>query len=480
MFVDNVSEPLIGRDFEYNFMKQALKKYQNISIVGDIKIGKTSLLKSLEQELLNEKDFSNFIPIYIDFKKLTYDFSVKNDLNVDMLIGKILNQIYDLNCEIKDKYINSILGPRHDFSSVVDYCSRKKLILTLMLDKFDMVTILRNLDDQFFLYLRGLAYERGLSIITASRSKLETLCHKGDIAGSHFWNIFNPIITLSLFNDSESSNELLKMGIINDNIRNLIIQSVGNHPCYLKVAANIVIQNRFTESDDENIIRDAIYEELLPYYSKCIDLLKKDERNVDDGIHYKMDYMSTLYSVCNHEIEEYERKKRELRSLEQFGYLIREKNNYKIYSPLFEKFVIESSRIKPEAYKGFEEYIFVSYSHADSDEIMEEILKLQNHNHKVWYDDGIEGKWRKDIAEKIKGASVFITFISQNSVKSDYVIKEIEFAIKNNKSIVPVYLNETTLPDELGFELDEIQAIFKYKENNEYFKRLLSRIKNNI
>jgi hypothetical protein len=476
MPADNDPDPLFGREMEIDFIKQAILKHQNISIIGDTRIGKTSILRTLQQEFINRNEFKNIIPIYIDFKKLTYDFSSGNDLKVDNFYENILNEVYQYNIEISDVFKNFKHGRNHEFRSVVEYCTRKKIVIVLMLDKFDLITVLRNLDSDFFTYLRGNAYEKGLSIITASRSNLETLCHKGHVAGSHFWNIFSPVITLSIFKDKIFAEQLLLQGISNEKIINILLSNVGNHPCFLKVAANVVIQNTNTVENDESIIVDAIYERLVPYYEKGFNLLKDDEKNVDNGIQYKLEYLSTLFSICKNETIQTQERKKELDNLEQLGYLINDDGRLKIYSPLFARYLNDQNKFKSEVYMGDLPYIFISYSHADKNEIIEEIKNLCSNKYRVWFDEGIEGKWRKSLADKIKNSNTFLVYISPNAVLSDYVIKEIEFAVKHNKQILPVYLKETVLPDELEFEIDEIQAIRKYENYDKYAKKLFSRI----
>jgi hypothetical protein len=43
-----------------------------------------------------------------------------------------------------------------------------------------------------------------------------------------------------------------------------------------------------------------------------------------------------------------------------------------------------------EAYVGTEPYIFISYAHKDSEQVFQEISKLNDAGYKIWYDEGIE------------------------------------------------------------------------------------------
>ena len=54
------------------------------------------------------------------------------------------------------------------------------------------------------------------------------------------------------------------------------------------------------------------------------------------------------------------------------------------------------------AYQGHEPYIFISYSHSDSDAALKIIKALSEAGFRVWYDNGIEAgtEWPEYIAER--------------------------------------------------------------------------------
>lgn len=51
---------------------------------------------------------------------------------------------------------------------------------------------------------------------------------------------------------------------------------------------------------------------------------------------------------------------------------------------------MEIQRIIPKCYDGHENYVFVSYSHANSKEVMEDIGYLQYNGYRIWFDDGLK------------------------------------------------------------------------------------------
>jgi len=73
------------------------------------------------------------------------------------------------------------------------------------------------------------------------------------------------------------------------------------------------------------------------------------------------------------------------------------------------------------AYKGDEPYIFVSYSHSNSAAVFPELVWLKDQGFNIWYDEGIEGgtEWRGEIAQAIKHASLFVYYVTPESVQSE-------------------------------------------------------------
>lgn len=473
MPADNKTIPLIGREETISIIKQhILDNSNNISLIGDTKIGKSSILKTIENIFLDTKYLNRVIPVYLNFEKFAYD------ITGEIFLDRVLRNIYRTNNVLNNEFKEYSWGKSHEFSEVIEFCKYENIIILLLLDNFDSIPILKKLDNDFWTHLRSNAQEKGLSIVTASRSGLETLCHKGDIVTSHFWNSFNPIINISVFDNHIYSIELLSRGISSDKIKKLILSNVGDHPCFLKIAANTIIQNEFTDSTHELTIVNEIYDNLVPYYDKCWRLLEEDEKNVDNGIHYKLEYLSILNSICSSKIKD-TTDKRELTNLKQLGYIHANSDGLlEVSSPLFARYLKEKCK-KPVAYIGGKPYIFISYAHADKDEVLNILQKLMDNNFRFWFDEGLTpgNEWREELVEALKNTHTFLVFISRNSIISDYVPKEINYAINNHiKQIIPVYLTKTQLPGKIYIEISHIQAIKKHEDENNFTNRIIAAI----
>jgi len=134
--------------------------------------------------------------------------------------------------------------------------------------------------------------------------------------------------------------------------------------------------------------------------------------------------------------------------------------------------------INLEAYKGDKPYIFVSYAHKDINYVYPEILRLHDSGCRIWYDEGIEPgqKFWKEIAAAIKNCFIFIVFISPDAIKSASVTREISFALKHEIKLLPIYLKETELSQELQIQIDQYQAIMKYNLTEEMYNRKVAAV----
>ena len=102
--------------------------------------------------------------------------------------------------------------------------------------------------------------------------------------------------------------------------------------------------------------------------------------------------------------------------------------------------------------------IFISYSHKDAPVAYRIKQKLLEKDYRVFLDEDVEigCNWVETIAEAIVEASqsgCVLALLTENSVKSPSVMREIEFALEKNGNVIPVRFGEVTLPDKLAFLL---------------------------
>ena len=115
------------------------------------------------------------------------------------------------------------------------------------------------------------------------------------------------------------------------------------------------------------------------------------------------------------------------------------------------------------AHKGDEPFLFVSYAHSDKLQVYPVMDHLNKSGFNVWYDEGISVSedWKKSIVANIEKCTAFLVFITPHIIDSEYVRKEMSYALNQKKPFYSVYLKETKLPGELVFDISGIQSLKK-------------------
>lgn len=124
------------------------------------------------------------------------------------------------------------------------------------------------------------------------------------------------------------------------------------------------------------------------------------------------------------------------------------------------------------AYEGDEAYAFVSYAHDDCKTVYKDITIFNNQGLNIWYDQGIPtgNQWTEEIAKAIQKSSFVIVFLSQNSINSRDVKKEIDFAYRHDIPIIPIAIGEfVELPLDLDYQIGGLQHILKYELNKKKY-----------
>lgn len=132
---------------------------------------------------------------------------------------------------------------------------------------------------------------------------------------------------------------------------------------------------------------------------------------------------------------------------------------------------------KPKVYKGDLGYVFVSYAHEDSKDVLPIVHALVAEGCCVWYDDGIElaTDYPSYIADHVHECAVFMMFISNNYNASKWCHVEASYALHLNKAVLPVYLEDVELERGLQMRLIAVHSITyaKFSSKDELCRELL-------
>jgi len=114
--------------------------------------------------------------------------------------------------------------------------------------------------------------------------------------------------------------------------------------------------------------------------------------------------------------------------------------------------------------------IFISYSHQDAKLVRPIVRLLRATKDLVFQDtDSIRPgrKWRPQIEKTLIEAKLIILFWCKHSIKSEEVKKEYKYALESKKDVLPLLLDKSELPDELGeFECVDFRKLSRYNHKS--------------
>jgi adenylate cyclase len=127
--------------------------------------------------------------------------------------------------------------------------------------------------------------------------------------------------------------------------------------------------------------------------------------------------------------------------------------------------------------------VFISYSREDKDKVLELTARLSAAGVPIWMDvGGIDGAtlWGEEIVHALEEAKVLLLMVTEASVRSHNVAKEVVLASERKGHILPVHLERTQIPPSLRYPLAGIQHIEYFQgdpeENLKVILRSLERI----
>lgn len=125
-----------------------------------------------------------------------------------------------------------------------------------------------------------------------------------------------------------------------------------------------------------------------------------------------------------------------------------------------------------------DESIFISYSHEDKatvDSIVETIQRVTDME--VWYDPNLRGGalYFSVIADQIAGCKYFVFIVSEDSVRSDWCLRELEFAASEQKAIIAIWLKQMDVSPRVRLVIQNTQYINYYAASEKRFEEAVQR-----
>lgn len=95
-------------------------------------------------------------------------------------------------------------------------------------------------------------------------------------------------------------------------------------------------------------------------------------------------------------------------------------------------------------YEGKRPYLFISYSHRNSKEVLETITLLHRRKVRLWYDEGIPAgnDWPKNIETHMRCSAMVLFFLSRTALASPNCLSEIDTAVSLKKPVLYFTLDD--------------------------------------
>ena len=128
-------------------------------------------------------------------------------------------------------------------------------------------------------------------------------------------------------------------------------------------------------------------------------------------------------------------------------------------------------------YEGKEPYLFISYCHADQEKLYPLFEQMASEGCRLWYDDGNRPgeDWLENIENHLEQSHICLAFISTSSSLSHNCKREIIYALKCRKKVVPVLIEDAELPKGLRMQLVDMHYLkrWDYPSDGDLLKKLL-------
>lgn len=351
-----ISDPkrFFGREREVSqiFSRLLNAEFESSSIVGERRIGKTSLLKYLSHPNIRDEhgcDSSNFIFTYVDLQII--DSSTTPTQLWLYLLNQLDHNVQDI--ETKQILIDIQKGDTVNNFILFDLFTnldQKNKHVVFLLDEFENVTKNPNFEPEFFYGLRSLASHHNLALITSSRRELIDLTHSEEIRASPFFNIFANI-NLRLINETDAIkliNDLPKDTVIRFNYEeiNYLLDLAGLHPYFLQVACHFLFESYTRNLDTTErltFLRKEFYEEASPHIQQYWHVSSDQEKialTIIALIDHKKRYDKRRFNQKNIN-QSFERSVQAFSSLEKRGLVVATDDGYSLINSFLSEWIIQ-------------------------------------------------------------------------------------------------------------------------------------------
>lgn len=362
-----------AREIEQVYARLRNVEFESSSLVGERRIGKTSLLYYLADPSVRAAhglDPAQYVFVYIDLQM------VDRATTPARLWQRLLRQ---MGRHFQDVAIKSLVEelrqgePLDNFAlaDLFDEIDDKGVRVVLLLDEFENVTANENFGPDFFYGLRSLAIHHNLALITSSRRELIELTHSEQIRSSPFFNIFANINVRLLAPDD--TRQLVTRSLDGTGVsfttreNETLLHLAGRHPYFIQAACHFLFETYAQHLDPEARLKALDTEfrrEAAPHFSDywfnsddhekiVLTVLALLEREPEAGSvrtggrAFKLDQLRNLYA----------RSEQTLSRLEKRALISAGGDEYALFSAAFGEWIVSELTDTLSDPQGYDEWL---------------------------------------------------------------------------------------------------------------------------
>jgi hypothetical protein len=428
----------------------------SVSVVGERRIGKTSLLHYVSAPEVIKRWNADAVPSIFLYR----DCGTITRFTITRFWKSILEQFEEeLVARQLGEHLQAEVAAIHaldeiTFDDVIDLLrsiERANLLLVLLLDEFEFLIRTDTPDNlaqtrDFLAGMRGLINQptRVFSLIVATRRPLASLCEDIPFMGSPFYNNFVNV-QLRPFSQREAES-LIDQMLAGTDVRftrtdkRTVFDLAGTHPLLVQAAAACIFDLKSSSQSRDLELVTYRFTELVQ--QQFVDLWRSSHLN-------EKEILVLLAGASALANERLAKLTSERQSLESRGLIMRgPTHEYGLFSSTFMQWLnnhlyeLDGGRWQTVLATGAAERgttidartvlpprVFVSYSHADETEKNQlltqlRVLELGAELLGLWSDDRIGGgdDWQAEIEEAMNAASVAILLVSANFLTSEFIL----------------------------------------------------------
>jgi tRNA A-37 threonylcarbamoyl transferase component Bud32 len=222
------------REVSKIFSRIGASRPQSISVVGERRIGKSSLLHFINRPEIRAR----FLDQNESYAFAFIDLQQKRRLTLLEFFKELLALLAK---ETGDKSLSKLAPSFDSLRLALEGFRGEGRKLIVLFDEFDAITTNRAFDLEFYSFLRSIANNYDVAYVTSSARDLQELCHTQLIADSPFFNIFTNVF-LRAFTRKESTELITRpsaeAGIPLEGYARRITGIAGYFPYFLQIACS--------------------------------------------------------------------------------------------------------------------------------------------------------------------------------------------------------------------------------------------------